>query len=132
MYEGASCVGWCQFGFPVELPRIKHRKEYEQGLIPPPDWRITCFYIGKGHRHKGVAVAGLAGALAEIEHLGGGVVESDPEDADLEDVAGRSVSSSFLDNGTLGMFESQGCERTRRLGKGHWVVTKSIPGHRAT
>lgn len=43
-----------------------------------------------------------------------------------EDVEGRSVSASFLYNGTLTMFESHGFERTRRLGKHHWVVAKVV------
>lgn len=61
-------------------------------------------------------------ALQEIARLGGGTVESYPEDA-----ADRSVSSSFLHNGTVSMFERHGFERTRRLGKNHWVVTRTVP-----
>ena len=121
VYDAATCVGWCQFGSPVEITRIKHRKEYEASLVTLPDWRITCFFVDKGYRRRGVAAAGLAAALAEIGRLGGGTVESYPED-----VEGRSVSGSFLNNATLAMFESQGFERTRRLGKNHWVVTKTI------
>jgi hypothetical protein len=34
-----------------------------------------------------------------------------------EDVAGRSVSGSFLHNATVSLFERHGFERTRRLGK---------------
>jgi hypothetical protein len=43
-----------------------------------------------------------------------------------EAIEGRSVSASFLNNGTVSMFESHGFERTRRLGKHHWVVTKVV------
>jgi hypothetical protein len=43
-----------------------------------------------------------------------------------EDTEGRSVSGSFLNNATVSMFESHGFERTRRLGKHHWVVTKIV------
>ena len=53
----------------------------------------------------------------------GGTVESYPEGVD-----GRSVSASFLHNATLSTFEHQGFERTRRLGKNHWVVTKVVRG----
>jgi hypothetical protein len=28
----------------------------------PPDWRIACCYVGKGHRRQGVAAAALIGA----------------------------------------------------------------------
>ena len=86
-----------------------------------PDWRITCFFVANGHRRGGVAAAALAGALEEIARLGGGTVESFPEDVD-----GRSVSGSFLHNGTVAMFERQGFKRTRRIGKHHWVVSRIV------
>ena len=121
VYEGEQCVGWCQFGVPDELPRIKSKKAYLAGLEDLPDWRITCFFVGKGHRGKGVAEAALTGALREIARLGGGVVESYPEDAE-----GRKVSASFLHNGTLALFERKGFERTRQIGKSRWVVRKKV------
>jgi GNAT superfamily N-acetyltransferase len=121
VYDGAICVGWCQFGPTEELPRIKHRRAYLAGSSAPPDWRITCFFVDREHRHGGVAAAALEGALEEIARLGGGTVESYPEDAD-----GRSVSASFLHNGTVSMFERHGFERTCRLGKHHWVVSREL------
>lgn len=121
VYAEGDCVGWCQFGSTVELPRIKHRRAYEAAAGHAPDWRITCLFVAKTHRKAGVAGAALAGALTEIAQLGGGVVESYPED-----VEGRKVSGSFLYNATVSLFESQGFERTRRLGKNHWVVTKVV------
>ncbi|GAA3160225.1 hypothetical protein GCM10010531_09630 [Blastococcus jejuensis] len=68
-----------------------------------------------------MASAALAGALREIGRLGGGTVESYPEDT-----ADRKVSSSFLYNATVSLFERHGFERTRRLGKNHWVVTTVV------
>jgi GNAT superfamily N-acetyltransferase len=121
VYDGAACIGWCQFGPTEELPRIKNRKDYEAGLTELPDWRITCFFVDKAHRGRGVADAALKGALQEMRRLGGGTVESYPED-----VEGRKASSAFLHNGTLAMFERQGFKRTRRLGKNHWVVAKPV------
>jgi GNAT superfamily N-acetyltransferase len=73
------------------------------------------------HRGQGVASAALAGALAEITRLRGRTVESYPDE--VED---RKVSASFLHNGTVAMFEQQGFERTRRIGKTRWVVRKSL------
>jgi GNAT superfamily N-acetyltransferase len=121
VYDGATCVGWCQYGPTEELPRIKAQRAYREGLTTLPDWRITCFFVDRSHRGKGVADAALAGALQEIARLGGGTVESYPEDAD-----GRKVSSSFLHNGTVSMFERQGFERARRIGKDRWVVTRIV------
>jgi GNAT superfamily N-acetyltransferase len=121
VFDGSQCVGWCQYGPTEELPRIKHQKAYREGLRDLPDWRITCFFVGRGHRHRGVADAALAGALEQLARLGGGTVESYPEDA-----AGRTVSGSFLFNGTLAMFERHGFTRDRRLGKHRWVVTRVL------
>lgn len=121
VFDADRCVGWCQFGPTDELPRIKSQKAYRNGLEKLPDWRITCFFVGRTHRHRGVADAALAGALAEIARLGGGIVESYPEDT-----AGRKVSGSFLNNGTLAMFERHGFTRSRRIGKHRWVVTQAI------
>jgi GNAT superfamily N-acetyltransferase len=121
VYDGAVCIGWCQFGSPAELPRIKHLRIYTQGQGELPDWRITCFFVDKDYRGKGVCSAALAGALDEIARLGGGRVESSPED-----VADRKVSGSFLYNSRLNMFEQQGFQRLRPLGKHHWLVAKMV------
>ena len=125
VYDGRTCVGWCQFGSPEELPRIKRQRAYRDGLTLLPNWRITCFFVDKAYRGQGVAVAALKGALQEIARLGGGTVESYPEE-----VAGRSVSASFLHNGSISMFEAQGFERLRPIGKDHWVVAKVVGAKR--
>ena len=119
VFDGEDCVGWCQFGSPSELPRIKNRKEYEKGLAALPDWRIACNFVGKGHRRKGVASAGLAGALELIAGLGGGVVEGYPEPA-------GAVGAGFLFNGALSTYERLGFVRDRQIGKHRWVVRKTV------
>jgi GNAT superfamily N-acetyltransferase len=121
VYDGPTAVGWCQFGPTDELPRIKHKRAYLDDLTKLPDWRITCFFVDREYRGKGVAAIALEGALNEIARLGGGTVESYPEE-----VAGRSVSGSFLHNATISIFERLGFQRTRRLGKNHWVVTRVV------
>jgi hypothetical protein len=75
VFDGANCVGWCQFGSPQELPRIHNERAYLASKPTLPDWRITCFFSGKGHRGKGVASAALEGAIEQIKKLGGGRIE---------------------------------------------------------
>lgn len=124
VYDGDRCVGWCQFGPTDELPRIKNKRAYQAGLVELPDWRITCFFSAKDHRGQGVAATALAGALEEIARLGGGVVESYPDEVTPE----RRTSSSFLHNGTLAMFERQGFTRDRSIGATRWVVRRTVEG----
>ena len=121
VFDQDLCVGWCQYGSPQELPRIKSRAAYEVDLKDLPDWRITCFYVDKKYRKRGVADVALAGALELIAAEGGGTVESYPEDT-----AGRKTSSSFLHNGTLAMFERHGFQRQRKIAMHRWVVIKKF------
>jgi len=119
VFDGDNCLGWCQFGAPDEVPRIKSRGAYEKGRSISPDWRIACNFVGKGHRRQGVATAALAGALDLIARLGGGTVEGYPEGA-------GSVPAGFLFNGALSTYERLGFTRDRKIGKHRWVVTKVV------
>lgn len=117
--DGDDCVGWCQFGAPEEVPKIKNRAAYEKSRTTLPDWRIACNFVGKGHRRQGVATAALKGALELIARLGGGTVEGYPEPA-------GSVPAGFLFNGALSTYEQLGFLRDRKIGKQRWVVTKVV------
>jgi GNAT superfamily N-acetyltransferase len=119
VFDGEDCVGWCQFGPPAEVPRIKNRAAYERGLTTLPDWRIACCFVGKGHRRRGVATAALAGALDLIAGLGGGTVEGYPEPA-------GAVPAGFLFNGALSTYERLGFVPDRRIGKHRWVVRRVV------
>ena len=121
VYDGADCVGWCQFGTPDELPRIHNQRAYLAIEPRLPNWRITCFFVGKGLRGQGVASAALVGAIEQIRELGGGRIEGYPED-----IEGRKASPAFLFNGALSTFEHQGFKRSRLIGKHKWVVTKTV------
>ena len=121
VFLGDTAVGWCQFGKPEELPRIKLKAEYNKKIETMPDWRITCFFVDKEHRKKGISEVALNGALKEIAKLGGGIVESYPE----EDL-GQKTSSAFLYNSSIGIFDRNGFERIVKLGKNHWVVRKKV------
>ena len=122
VFDGEDCVGWCQFGAPDELTRLKNRAAYESGLTAPPDWRIACCFVGKGQRRRGVAAAALSGALDMIAEAGGGRVEGYPEDA-------GSVPAGFLFHGALSTYEKLGFRRERQIGKHRWVVAKEVaPG----
>jgi GNAT superfamily N-acetyltransferase len=119
VFDGADCVGWCQFGKPDELPWIKNRAAYEKELVALPDWRIACCFVGKGHRRQGVFAAALSGALDLIADSGGGRVEGYPEDAAL-------VAAGFLFHGALSTYEHLGFARDRKIGKHRWVVSKVV------
>jgi GNAT superfamily N-acetyltransferase len=112
--------GWCQYGSPDELD-LRHGREYRKEPPPPARWRITCIFVDKRHRSKGVARAALGGALDLISAEGGGLVE-----AISETTAGREAHGRFLFSGTVELFEDYGFERVRQVGKHAWIVNRRI------
>jgi GNAT superfamily N-acetyltransferase len=122
VFDGPDAVGWCQYGPTAELPNIRSKKAYEEGVKGLPDWRITCFFVDRERRGNGIATLALRGALRVIAEHGGGSVEAYPED-----VRGRKVSRSFLCSGTLGMFEKQGFRKDRKIAMHRWVVVRKVP-----
>jgi GNAT superfamily N-acetyltransferase len=122
VFDGDVAVAWCQYGTPGELPGIQHRKEYEAGLERLPDYRLTCLFVDRRYRRKGVAAVALRAAVDLIAQAGGGVVEAYPQDT-----GGKKVSASFLYNGTRSLFEQAGFSYDRRKGLNHCVMTKTVP-----
>lgn len=120
VFDDDLCVGWCQFGPPAEVVRIKSRREYDKTRNGPlPDWRIGCHYVRAGYRRQHVATDALVGALGLIAQLGGGRVEAYPEPAD-------AVPAGFLFHGALSTFDRLGFTRDRMIGKHRWVVSKVV------
>ena len=119
--EDGIAQGWCQYGSPEELSNIKHLREYLKDAPPTPHWRITCIFVDKRHRGQGIARAALEGALDQIAHLGGGLVE-----AISEVTTDREAQGRFLFSATVELFEEHGFSRGRQVGKHAWIVSTWI------
>ena len=81
VYHGDRPVGWCQYGVADELPRIDAGRGYKKVGRPKGRvklWRITCFFVDREYRSKGVAKLALHSALESIKSQGGGVIEAYP------------------------------------------------------
>ena len=104
VFDGDVAVAWAEYGSVEELPNIHHRKDWEQSLVRMPDYRITCLFVDRKYRRKGMATVAVRGALALIGAAGGGLVESYPHDL----APGKKTSASFLYNATRSMYEQLG------------------------
>ncbi|HEU4568592.1 MAG TPA: GNAT family N-acetyltransferase [Marmoricola sp.] len=113
--DGDEAVAWCQFGSPAELPNIYHRKEYDATSPALPDYRITCLFVDKKYRRRGLSEVALRGALDLIARTGGGVVEGYPHDT-----GGAKVS--VLYNSTRTVFERAGFSYDRPKGQRNCVM----------
>jgi ribosomal protein S18 acetylase RimI-like enzyme len=124
VYEGRSPVGWCQYGTQDELPRIDAGRNYRKMGLPRGAerlWRITCFFVDRKYRGRGVARAGLKAALASIQERGGGVVEAYP-------VVSKKMAAvpEWLWFGTPRMFEKEGFRQVAPLGTSLVLMRKEV------
>jgi hypothetical protein len=119
VFAGDEAVAWCQYGTPEELPNIYHRKQYDAEADLVPDYRITCLFVGKGHRRAGLSALVLQGVLDLVAADGGGVVEGYPHDN-----AGQK--KSVLYSGTRALFERAGFEHVRPKGPGNCVMRRRV------
>ena len=124
--DGDEAVAWAEYGTVQELPNIHHRKEWEKTLDVVPDHRITCLFVDRRYRRRGMAEVAVRGALELIAAQGGGRVEAYPHDLPPE----RKISSSFLYNATRTMYERLGFAYERPKGKGNCVMSLEVPARR--
>ncbi|WP_289231058.1 GNAT family N-acetyltransferase [Barrientosiimonas endolithica] len=68
--DGEEAVGWAEFGPPEELPNLHHRKQYLAEQQQPPDFRVTCIFVDRRYRRRGVAELALRGAVELIAAAG--------------------------------------------------------------
>lgn len=121
--DGDEAIAWAEFGSPDELPTIHHRKQYDAEKTADPDYRITCVFVDKRHRRKGMSELVISGALDLIAQAGGGVVESYPHDLTHQT---KKMSSSFLYNGTRRLYERLGFTYDRPKGLKNCVMVKTV------
>ena len=119
VFDGDEAVAWCEYGSPEELPNIYHRKQYENEIDTLPDYRITCLFVDKKYRKKGLTEVALRGAVDLISQAGGGVVEGYPHDTD-----GHKVS--VLYNSTRSVFERAGFSYVRAKGTKNCVMRTEV------
>ena len=119
VFDGDEAVAWAQFGSPEELPNIYHRKQYDAERDLLPDYRITCMFVDKRYRRRGLSSVALEGALELIGRAGGGVVEGYPHD-------NHGKKKSVLYNGTRDLFERAGFDHVRPKGQGNCVMRRTV------
>jgi GNAT superfamily N-acetyltransferase len=117
--DGDEAVAWCEYGAPEELPNIYHRKQYEAELDVVPDYRVTCIFVDRRYRRKGLSAIALEGAIRLIGEAGGGVVEGYPHD-------NEGKKKAVLYNGTRHLFERAGFSYVRPKGAGNCVMRMEV------
>jgi GNAT superfamily N-acetyltransferase len=92
-FDGEVAVGWCQLTPREDLPWLDRSWRRVDEV---PVWSLSCLYVRKGFRRRGVTAALVAAALAAAERAGAAALEAYPFDAALSPSAsGTGYASTF-------------------------------------
>lgn len=104
-FDGDCAVGWCQLTPRNALPWLERTKRLRP-VDDLPVWSLSCLYIRKGYRRRGVTLVLIQAAIEVARRAGVPALEAYPLDAELTN------SSSFT--GYASAFERAGFEVVAR------------------
>jgi GNAT superfamily N-acetyltransferase len=81
-FDKDLAVGWCQLTPRAALPWLDRAWRLKR-VDEVPVWSLSCFYVRKGYRRRGVTSALIAAALDTAKRAGAPALEAYPLDADL-------------------------------------------------
>jgi GNAT superfamily N-acetyltransferase len=122
-YEGGEPVGWVA----VEPREVFPRLARSRTLAPvddAPAWSITCFFVARRHRGRGVTRA-LIDAAVRHAHAGAArIVEAYPVDLS------KRTADAFVYHGAASTFRALGFEEAARRSPTRPILRRAIGGAR--
>jgi GNAT superfamily N-acetyltransferase len=107
-FAGGTAVGWCQVTPRAALPHLA-RGRFTRAIDDTPAWVISCFYVRKGWRGRGVMSALIEGAIRFAGKYEAPALEAYPVKTD-----GAKRSNSGMYTGSAAAFERAGFETVAR------------------
>jgi GNAT superfamily N-acetyltransferase len=113
--EGERAIGWCAVAPRSAYPRLASSRVLRP-IDERPVWSVSCLFVARNRRRRGVSAALLRGAAEHARACGATVLEGYPV------VPGqRAVADVFAWTGTLRAFEAAGFTIVHR-----WKETRPI------
>ena len=101
-YSDREPVGWCALAPREAYPRLE-RSRILKRVDAEPVWSVTCFFVARPFRRRGVTVALLKAAVAYAKAHGARIVEGYP----VEPTRGR-MPDPFVYTGLASAFRKAG------------------------
>jgi GNAT superfamily N-acetyltransferase len=123
-FDGTRVVGWCQLTARDDLRWLNHTRFFER-VDDVPVWCISCFYVRRGYRRKGVMSALIAAALNAAKRANAPALEAYPVDT------ARADSTTNVFTGTASTFKRAGFKTLARRLPSRPIMRhdlKGIPG----
>ena len=106
-YLHGDVVGWIAVEPRDAYPRLAHSRSLKP-VDDQPVWSVTCLFVSKRSRRKGVAVELLKAAVEHVKKHGGKIVEGYPVDAQ------KDLPAPFIYTGTVSSFQQAGFKEVAR------------------
>ena len=118
-YE-AKPVGWCSVA-PREKFSALERSRILKRIDDLHVWSITCFFIEKHHREKGMSIQLLKAAVEYVKRRGGKILEAYPVEPKKE-----RVPAAFVWTGLASAFIKAGCVECERRSETRPIMRYNI------
>ena len=114
-YLGIEPIGWCAIA-PREVYVRLARSRVLKPVDARPVWSVTCFYVHREHRHKGLTSALLEEAVRYAALRGAGIIEGYPHDVR------KDLPDAFVWTGLIDTFRTVGFKEVARRSKSRPIM----------
>ena len=118
--DGERPLGWVAVAPRATYPRLA-RSAVTASDAGPGTWSVTCFFVHRDARRRGLARTLVGAAVDFARDRGARTVEGHPVDT-----GGRRSVSGDLYHGTLDMFLSEGFSLVERRGRRRALVRREL------
>jgi GNAT superfamily N-acetyltransferase len=127
-YLGGRPVAWCSIE-PREAFPVLGRSRILKPVDERPVWSITCLFIDRAHRGRGLSVALIRGAVEHARRLGARIVEAYPIEP-----GGRDYPPAFAYTGIASAFARAGFAEVGRRAPTRPILRRAVrpPGRGAS
>ncbi len=108
-YAGSEPIAWCAVA-PRESYPVLANSRILRPVDERPVWSVTCFFVHRDHRRRGVTVPLLKAAVAHVRRKGGRMVEGYPVDPKT-----RPFPAAFAWTGLAAAFRKAGFREVARF-----------------
>ena len=121
-YSGHEPVGWIAVGPRCSYPRLA-RSRVLKPVDDEPVWSITCFFVDRCYRRRGITVSLLRAAICYVKGEGGRILEGYPLDS-----SGGKLPAVSAYMGLVSAFRKAGFKEVARYSARRLIYRYRIGG----
>jgi GNAT superfamily N-acetyltransferase len=118
-YDGGQPVGWCAIAPRSQYPKLA-RSRILQPVDDQPVWSVSCLFVARPYRRRGVSVRLLEAVADYARRRGGRIVEGYPVEAQ------GKVADAFVWTGLASAFHQAGFTEVARRSKTRPIMRRGL------